>query len=74
MAVTILRNFTRCQVRLQSGTDGEGHPVYVSRIFSRIKPDTTNQDLYDVIMAILSLQDLPVHTVRRLEDGELIDE
>jgi hypothetical protein len=74
MAVTLLRNYSRCQIRLQSGVDGGGNPVYVSRMFGRIKPDTPDQDLYDVVQAVLGLQELPVHTIRRLEDGELVEE
>lgn len=72
MAVTLEKNYTRCQVSLQSGNDEEGKPILVSRMFGRIHPDTTHQDLYDVVQAILSLQDLPVRTIRRLDDAELV--
>jgi hypothetical protein len=74
MAILLMRNFSRCQVRLQSGVDGEGNPIYATRVFGRIKPDTSDQDMYDVVQGIVGLQDLPVHTIRRLEDGELVEE
>lgn len=74
MAVIYEKGLSRCQVRLQNGFDGEGNPVFVNRMVSRIHPDTTHQDLYDVISAIMSLQILTVDAVRRLDDGELINE
>lgn len=74
MALIYEKNYTRCQVRLQSGVDGNGEPVYVARTFGRIHPDTSHQDLYDVIIGIMNLQSLPVNAVRRLDDGELIQQ
>lgn len=74
MAVILARGYTRCQVRLQDGVDEQGEPIYVSRIFGRIRPETSHQDVYDVIQAVLGLQSLPVMSLRRLDDGELISE
>lgn len=74
MAVILEKNYTRCQVSLQNGVDGEGNPILVNRYFSRIHPDTTHQDLYDVMQALLDLQELSVRSLRRLDDGELLDE
>ncbi|MBS3899974.1 MAG: DUF1659 domain-containing protein [Dethiobacter sp.] len=72
MAIILEKNFTRCQVSLQDGTDEQGNPILVNRLFGRIFPDTTHQDLYDVVQAIMGLQELPVRTIRRLDDGELV--
>lgn len=74
MAVILEKNYTRCQVRLQNGVDGEGEPVYVNRVFGRILPNTSHQDLYDAVVGLLGLQTLPVDSIRRLDDGELIDQ
>ena len=72
MAIILEKNFTRCQVSLQDGVDQLGNPVLVSRLFGRIHPDTTHQDLYEVVQGIMGLQGLPVRTIRRLDDGELL--
>jgi len=72
MAVILAKGFSRCQARLQSGTDPQGNPVYVNRMFGRIRPDASHQDVYDVVQMLLSLQSLPVGHLRRLEEGELI--
>ena len=74
MAVVLEKNYSRCQVRLQNGVDGEGNPILVNRYFNRIHPDTSHQDLYDVVQSLLGLQDLPVRAIRRLDDGELVSE
>jgi len=73
MAVTFEKSFSRCQVRLQNGVDGQGEPVYVNRVFGRIRPDAAHQDVYDVMSAVMALQELPVVTIRRIDDGELIN-
>ncbi|EEG77836.1 DUF1659 domain-containing protein [Dethiobacter alkaliphilus] len=74
MAVILEKNYSRCQVTLENGIDNEGNPIFVSRTFGRIDPETTHQDLYDVMQALLELQELPVRVLRRLDDGELIVE
>jgi hypothetical protein len=74
LAVILEPGYTRCQVRLQNGVNAEGEPVYVSRTFTRIRPNATHEDIYEVIQAVLGLQTLPVITLRRLDDGELVSE
>jgi len=74
LAVTLSPGYTRCQARMQNGVDDQGDPVYVNRIFTRIRPTASHQDIYDVIEGLLSLQSLPVITLRRLDDGELVNE
>ena len=74
MAVVLDPNYSRCQVRLQSGVDNEGNPIFISRTYGRILPTTTNEDFYEVFSALMSLQSLTVAALRRLEDGELINE
>lgn len=74
MAVTLMPGYTRCQVRLQNGVDEEGEPVYVNRVFGRIRPSAGNQAIYDVMTVVLALQTLPIRSLRRLDDGELVNE
>ena len=74
MPVILEPNYSRCQVRLQNGVDTEGNPVLESRTYGRILPTVSDQDIYDVFTALMGLQSLPVYAVRRLEDGELINQ
>lgn len=74
MAVILEPNYSRCQVRLQNGVDGNGDPILVNRTYGRILPVTVHQDLFDVFTAVMGLQNLPVYAIRRLEDGELINQ
>ncbi|NLM51562.1 MAG: DUF1659 domain-containing protein [Firmicutes bacterium] len=74
MAIILEPNYSRCQVRLQSGVDDQGNPVFVSRTYGRIRPEATHEDVYEVITALMSLQSLDVYAIRRLEEGELINE
>lgn len=72
MAIILEKDFSRCQVSLENGVDAEGNPILVNRTFGRILPTTTDQDMYDVVQAIVSLQGLPVRSLRRFDDGELV--
>ena len=73
MAVMLEKDFSRCRASLEHGVDAEGNPILVTRAFGRILPATTDQDMYDVVQAILTLQGLPVRSLRRYDDGELIN-
>lgn len=74
MAVTLLPNYSSCQVRLQKGLNALGEPVYTSRTFTRIRPQATHQQIHDVMFSLFSLQTLPVVSFRRIDDGELVSE
>ena len=74
MAVVLEPNYSRAQVRLQNGVDGNGDPILVNRTYGRILPTVSDQDVYDVMQALMGLQSLTVYSIRRLEDGELINE
>lgn len=74
MAIVLEPSYSRCQVRLQSGVDEDGDPIVVSRTYGRVLPSTTNDDFHEVFTALMALQSLNVYAIRRLEDGELINE
>ncbi|MCR3922748.1 MAG: DUF1659 domain-containing protein [Firmicutes bacterium] len=74
MAIVLEPNYSRCQVRLQNGVDEHGDPILVNRTYGRILPTISHDDIHEVFTAIMSLQDLSVYVIRRLEDGDLISE
>lgn len=49
---------------VQTGVDGSGNPVYRAQRYSNLKPSATNQDAYDVAVAVAGLQTYPLAGVR----------
>ncbi|OIQ10398.1 DUF1659 domain-containing protein [Neomoorella thermoacetica] len=62
---------TALQLRLQTGTDAAGQPVYRVRSYSRVKPAAADQDVYDVAQAIGGLQVYPVTAISRVNENDL---
>jgi len=59
-------------VVVQTGTDQEGNPVYSRVRYSALKPDATDQDAYDVAVAIAGLQQHPLAGVQRQNVASLV--
>jgi len=56
------------QIRLQLNA---GNNRFVYRTINNVKPEASDQDVYDVAVAIASLQSLPLVKVLRENDEEL---
>jgi len=52
-------------VTYQNGSTPQGSPKLGQRSFPNVKLNVTNQDIYDVAVAIYNLQDYPLVAVRR---------
>ena len=59
------------RLQVQTGTDSEGNPVYRLRSFSRVKPEASDQDVYDVAVALGNLQVHPVNAISRVNESDL---
>ena len=60
MAVTSIPHNSRLSLIFQTGTDPEsGAPIRTTKSYSNIKYDATDQDVYDIAQALVSLQKLP---------------
>lgn len=59
------------QLRVQTGTDASGQPLYRVRTYNRVKPAATDQDVYDVAQSLGGLQVHPVSTISRINEGDL---
>ncbi|MGI5876040.1 MAG: DUF1659 domain-containing protein [Dethiobacteria bacterium] len=68
MPVSTSPTGSRMQLRLVVGHDTEGSPIYRTRSYSNIKPGASDEDVYEVGMALASLQ------VHELEDLYRINE
>jgi ribosome maturation protein Sdo1 len=71
MAVAYLPTLSRMQIRVQTGTDSEGKPVFKSRNYNNLKPSSTDEDFYAVALAIAGLQTHLVDRIRRINEGDL---
>lgn len=74
MAVTKEAGAAKLVLRQQIGVDGKGAPELSSRTYSKIKPATADQDLYDVAQAIADLTSYPLYRVNRVDDAALISQ
>ncbi len=73
MALVAIKENTRLKLELLVGMDGD-KAIIKSKTYSRVKPSTLDEDLYEVGQSIGSLQILPIYKVKRLEEIELVDE
>lgn len=73
MAVTDIKDNVRLRLELDGGMNGNKQ-IIKSKVFSKIKPETDNENLYEVAKSVASLQTLPLTTVKRLEEIQLVEE
>jgi hypothetical protein len=56
----------------QTGVDDEGNPVYRNKNLSYIKPDASDQDLFDVAQALAGLQEYTLSEIKRIDTNRLL--
>ncbi|KUO53091.1 MAG: hypothetical protein APF76_14975 [Desulfitibacter sp. BRH_c19] len=62
------------KVLVQTGMDDDGLPVVRSRNFSRVKPEATDEAIYNVGDQLGQLQQYPVTAIRKVTESDLIFE
>ena len=67
---TIMANSLR--VRVQTGTTDAGNPIIRNRTFNRLNPYITNAEVLLVGKLIGDLQDLPVTSIRKVTEVDLV--
>lgn len=73
MAVTTISENTRLKLELDGGMDGD-KAIKKSKTFSKVKEEAGNEDLYSVGQALGGLQALPVISIKKLEEIQLVEE
>jgi len=73
MALQVQPVDSRVILRLEAGVNGEGNPIYTNRSYSRIKTDASDQDVYDIAVILAGLQSLPVVSITRVNQMELVN-
>lgn len=74
MAVQVMGLPGTLVLRLNTGTDGDGNPVYTNRRLSNVHANAESEAVYDVALAIAGLQVHPLTTVQHQENSELVEE
>ena len=71
MPVVSIPGNSDLKLKFQTGVDGSGNPVYRRKTFNNVKAGTTDQDVYDVAVAIADLQEYTLAAVERANNSEL---
>lgn len=74
MAVQVLPLPGTLVLRLRTGMDGDGEPVYTNRRWSNINPEADSEAVFDVAQAIAGLQIHALTAVEHQENSRLVGE
>ena len=64
---------SRLQLRVITGQDYEGNPIYRTQSYSNVKSDTSDDDLYSVANALADLQKNELDFIRRIDESILLE-
>lgn len=73
MAVEVIPLQSKIRLQFQTGTDGEGDPVYKNKTISRVKSDATDQNVFDVATALGTLCTPTLNNVTRINENNLAE-
>ncbi|SFR11050.1 DUF1659 domain-containing protein [Desulfoscipio geothermicus] len=71
MAVNNVATGTVLRMQFQTGVDANGDPVYRSKNLYNVKPQATDQDLFDVANALAQLQNYTLAAIMRIDSARL---
>jgi len=71
MAVVVTPQESSLRLTLQVGTGDGGEPVYRVRTYNRVKPQASDQNVFDVAQALARLQVHPVAAITRVNENNL---
>ena len=72
MAVEKMVQGSTIALKLQTGVNASGNPVYVTRNYP-CKAAASDQDIFDVGQAIVGLQTYPVTNIERIDSAYLVN-
>ncbi len=72
MPVQALPGYSRLQLRLQVSSD-PNNPIYRTRTYANVKPDSSSEDLYQVASALGNLYEFEVSNIIRVDEVELVE-
>ncbi|HHX50200.1 MAG TPA: DUF1659 domain-containing protein [Clostridia bacterium] len=65
--------YSSLRLVVQVGVDGEGNPVNRFRTYQRVKPEATDQEVFEVAQNLAGLQDYPLNGVQRILTSDLLE-
>jgi hypothetical protein len=74
MAVNNVPQTSRAVVKVQTGLNAAGNPVYRLCNFRNLKVDALDADVYAAAQGLGGLQTYPVATISRINEGNLISQ
>ena len=74
MAVNKTPQNSRLVIKVQTGVNGSGDPVYRQRSYNNAKSTASDADIYAVGQAIADLQQYPVGGIGRIDEANLVNE
>ena len=72
MALEVNSLDSRLQIQFHLGVNEDGKDITRTKSYSRIKDETTHEDLYDVANSLIDLQENPVIAIRRTSLAEYV--
>ncbi|MDD3654837.1 MAG: DUF1659 domain-containing protein [Desulfotomaculaceae bacterium] len=73
MAVTKVPTGAALKLKLNTGTDGSGNPVFRTKSLSNVKPAAADADIYDVAVSLSGLQSHTLASISRVDSAELME-
>lgn len=71
MAVVLTKNPTGLKLRFDCGKDDNNKTIIRSKTYSNVKPGATDQDIFDVGTALVSLQSNTLQEMARIDNSTL---
>ncbi|AFS77308.1 hypothetical protein DUF1659 [Gottschalkia acidurici 9a] len=68
MPITTETKSSKLKLILEKGKNDKGEPIAKSKTFSNLKPEATNESIYQVADTISKLQKLPLIEVSRVDE------
>lgn len=73
MAVSKVLQSAKLVIKVETGVNTAGKPVYRQRSYTNVKPSAADADLHAVAAAMAGLQKHPVNSIVRIDDSELVE-
>lgn len=71
MAITAVKNPSGLKLKFDCGKDEKGNAIRKTKTFSSLRPDATVDDVYNVGVAIASLQDYILIDVAKIDNTSI---
>ncbi|OPY56631.1 MAG: hypothetical protein A4E55_02042 [Pelotomaculum sp. PtaU1.Bin035] len=72
MAVTKVPDNSTLRLELRVGVNTSGNPVYRRRTLNNVKPNASDQDLFEIATALAALQEYPLNSISRVDGAQLV--